>query len=173
MKRSLHSLFPALLALAASFVGQAGAAGTPAGTVIQNQASASADGFNPGDPPISALSNLVQAVVSPVCSASVTPDGTTDTPGQSVVLLPSDTATFTYRLTNSGSRPEAQLHFLGPARRLAVMTDGFDRLTPPRLLELTNDEALHRNPLTFQRRLNVLAETERFTDDATIALLGA
>ena len=103
MKRSLHSLFPALLALAASFVGQAGAAGTPAGTVIQNQASASADGFNPGDPPISALSNLVQAVVSPVCSASVTPDGTTDTPGQSVVLLPSDTATFTYRLTNSGN----------------------------------------------------------------------
>ena len=78
-----------------------------------------------------------------------------------------------YRLTNSGSRPEVQLHFLGPTRRLAVMTDGFDRLTPPRLLELTNEEALHRNPLTFQRRLNVLAETERFTDDATIALLGA
>ncbi len=78
-----------------------------------------------------------------------------------------------YRLTNSGSRPEAQSHFLGPARRLAVMTDGFDRLTSPRLLELTHEEALHRNPITFQRRLNVLAETERFTDDATIALLGA
>ncbi len=78
-----------------------------------------------------------------------------------------------YRLTNTGSRPEAQLHFWGPAKRLAVMTDGFDRLAPPRLLELTNEEALHRNPLTFQRRLNVLAETERFTDDATIALLGA
>ena len=78
-----------------------------------------------------------------------------------------------YRLTNSGSRPEAKLHFLGPAGRLAVMTDGFDRLAPSRLLELTSEEALHRNPLTLQRRLNVLAETERFTDDATIALLGS
>ncbi|WP_424951280.1 DUF11 domain-containing protein [Deinococcus sp.] len=103
MKRSLYSLFPALLALAVSLAGQAGAAGTPAGTVIQNQASASADPFNPGDPPISALSNLVQAVVSPVCSVSLTPGGSTDAPGQSVTLLPTDTATFTYRLTNSGN----------------------------------------------------------------------
>ena len=28
-----------------------------------------------------------------------------------------------------------------------------------------------KNRLTLQRRLNVLAETERFTDDATLAVL--
>ena len=76
-----------------------------------------------------------------------------------------------YRLTNSGSRPEAQLHFLGSAKRLAVMTDGFHHLEKQRVLTLTS--ALSPNPLTLQRRLNVLAETERFTDDATIALLGS
>ncbi|MDP1822181.1 MAG: protein phosphatase 2C domain-containing protein [Archangium sp.] len=76
-----------------------------------------------------------------------------------------------YRLTTSGSRPEPQLHFLGPARRLAVMTDGFHHLELARLITLTT--ALTPNPLTLQRRLNVLAETERFTDDATIALLGS
>ena len=76
-----------------------------------------------------------------------------------------------YRLTNSGSRPEAQLHFVGPAKRLAVMTDGLHHLERQRLLTLTS--ALTPNPLTLQRRLNVLAETERFTDDATIALLGS
>jgi hypothetical protein len=78
-----------------------------------------------------------------------------------------------YRLTTSGSRPEAQLHFFGTAKRLAVMTDGFAHLEQPRLLGLMEESALHRNPLTLQRRLNVLAETERFTDDATIALLGS
>lgn len=76
-----------------------------------------------------------------------------------------------YRLTTSGPRPEPQLHFLGPARRLAVMTDGFHHLERARLITLTT--ALTPNPLTLQRRLNVLAETERFTDDATIALLGS
>jgi hypothetical protein len=78
-----------------------------------------------------------------------------------------------YRLTTSGSRPEPQLHFVGAAKRLAVMTDGFAHLERARLLVLMEEEALHRNPLTLQRRLNVLAETERFTDDATIALLGS
>lgn len=78
-----------------------------------------------------------------------------------------------YRLTASGSRPEAQLHFLGPARRMAVMTDGLHHLDTKRLFTLLDPEALHRNPLALQRRLNVLAETERFTDDATIALLGS
>jgi hypothetical protein len=77
-----------------------------------------------------------------------------------------------YRLTASGSRPEAQLHFVGEAKRLAVMTDGLHHLDPQRLLALANPEALSRNPLTLQRRLNVLAESERFSDDATIALLG-
>ena len=78
-----------------------------------------------------------------------------------------------YRLTTSGSRPEAQLHFFGPAKRLAVMTDGFHHLERAAAARAAGPKAvLHRNPLTLQRRLNVLAEAERFTDDATIALLG-
>ena len=103
MKRSLLFVFSALLALAAGMTGRAGAAGTPAGTVIQNQASATADPFVPGDPGISVLSNLVESVVNPVCSVSVTPDGTVAAPGQSSTLLPGDSAVFTYRLTNSGN----------------------------------------------------------------------
>ena len=53
------------------------------------------------------------------------------------------------------------------------MTDGFDRLDTQRVLALADTAALSRNPLTLQRRLNVLAESERFSDDATIALLGS
>lgn len=78
-----------------------------------------------------------------------------------------------YRLTSPGTQPEAQLHFSGPATQLAVMTDGFHQLEPKRLLSLVEREGLSRNPLTLQRRLNVLAQAERFTDDATIALLGS
>ncbi len=78
-----------------------------------------------------------------------------------------------YRLTSQGSRPEPQLHYLGSAARLAVMTDGLDTLDPVRLRALIATAGLERNPLTLQRRLNVLAETERFTDDATLAVLGS
>ena len=76
-----------------------------------------------------------------------------------------------YRLTTSGSRPEAQTHFIGEAKRLAVMTDGLNQLSLERVKDLTT--ALNPNPLTLQRRLNVLAEKERFADDATIALVGS
>ena len=76
-----------------------------------------------------------------------------------------------YRLTTSGSRPEAQTHFIGEAKRFAVMTDGLNQLTTERVKELTAE--LNPNPLTLQRRLNVLAEKERFADDATIALVGS
>jgi serine/threonine protein phosphatase PrpC len=75
-----------------------------------------------------------------------------------------------YRLGGRGPAP--QLHFIGDAKRLVVMTDGFDRLETSRLLTLVSDgDALRRNPLTLQRRLNVLAEAERFSDDATLALV--
>lgn len=77
-----------------------------------------------------------------------------------------------YRLTNAGSRPESRLHFFGEARRVGVMTDGLEPLAPARVLALFDDsEALRRNPLTLQRRLNVLAQAERFPDDATLALV--
>lgn len=80
-----------------------------------------------------------------------------------------------YRLSASGSRPEAQLHFFGEARSVAVATDGLDPLVrrdPRALAQLVQDVALARNPLSLQRRLNVLAEAERFADDATLAVLG-
>lgn len=103
MKPFRTPLLPALLALAAGLGGLASASGTPAGTVIRNQASATADPLNPGDPDLSSTSNLVESVVSPVCAVSVNPDGTTDAPGQSVTLLPTDAATFSYRITNAGN----------------------------------------------------------------------
>ncbi|MFZ5446101.1 MAG: protein phosphatase 2C domain-containing protein [Myxococcota bacterium] len=78
-----------------------------------------------------------------------------------------------YRLTAIGARPEPQLHFFGTASRLAVMTDGLNPLEPPRLRALVETSGLSRNPLTLQRRLNVLAESERFADDATLAVLGS
>lgn len=78
-----------------------------------------------------------------------------------------------YRLTSVGTRPEAQLHFLGSAARLAVMTDGLNPLDPGRLRGLVDVVGLSRNPLTLQRRLNVLVEAERFLDDATLAVLGS
>ncbi len=137
MKRSPLLLFSALLALAAGFAGQAGAAGTPAGTVIQNQASATADPFAPGGPVISALSNLVESVVSPVCSVSVTPDGTVAAPGQSSTLLPGDTTVFTYRLTNSGNTPNTYA--------LKALVDAASAFTPAPLniyLDANNDGQL-------------------------------
>lgn len=76
-----------------------------------------------------------------------------------------------YRLTAAeGSRQPVQVHHLGPAGRVAVMSDGLDKLDPVRLRALVELDVL-KNRLTLQRRLNVLAETERFTDDATLAVL--
>lgn len=74
-----------------------------------------------------------------------------------------------YRLT--GLELRSELHFKGAASRVAVMTDGLGALDPVRLRALAAADGLSRNPLTLQRRLNVLAETERFGDDATIAVL--
>ena len=74
-----------------------------------------------------------------------------------------------YRLFDRPSDPE--LHFFGADARVALMTDGLNSLDPVRLRALVSAEGLSCNPLTLQRRLNVLAETERFTDDATLAVL--
>lgn len=74
-----------------------------------------------------------------------------------------------YRLTSDAKQP-AELHHFGPASRVAVMSDGLGTLDPVRLRAMIDLDAL-KNPLTLQRRLNVLSETERFTDDATIAVL--
>jgi hypothetical protein len=74
-----------------------------------------------------------------------------------------------YRLGSAAPRPAELFHF-GAAGRVAVMTDGLNALDPLRLRALIAVEA-DRNPRTLQRRLNVLSETERFSDDATVAVL--
>ncbi|MEW6434416.1 MAG: protein phosphatase 2C domain-containing protein [Myxococcota bacterium] len=77
-----------------------------------------------------------------------------------------------YRLL-TGRRPEPQVHFLGRARRVVLMTDGFDALLekePSRLAALLDGE-LFRNARTLQRRLNVLAEAAPPADDATLVVL--
>jgi hypothetical protein len=79
-----------------------------------------------------------------------------------------------YRL--SGPRkPEPRVHFFGHAQVVAVMTDGFDLLgqrAPDLVSGLFGGAAAWRNPLTLQRRLNVLAEAEPLSDDATLVVLG-
>jgi hypothetical protein len=78
-----------------------------------------------------------------------------------------------YRL-GTGRRPEPQLHFVGEAKTVALMSDGLDCLLarePGRVRSLFDGDLT--NPLTLQRRLNVLGEAERFADDATLVLVGA
>ncbi len=72
-----------------------------------------------------------------------------------------------YRLSG-GPQPEPQVHFVGDAQRVVLMTDGLapvaDRV--PELLI-----GLGANPLGLKRRLNVFSEAERLSDDATLAAL--
>ncbi|MFT3709485.1 MAG: protein phosphatase 2C domain-containing protein [Archangium sp.] len=75
-----------------------------------------------------------------------------------------------YRLTSS-EPPPVEVHHFAAAGRVAVMTDGLNALDPLRLRALIREVDPARNPLTLQRRLNVLSETERFGDDATLAVL--
>lgn len=82
-----------------------------------------------------------------------------------------------YRLVSS-RRVEPRVHFEGDAQQVVLMTDGFDALLEAasgvaagsRLQGLVEGAASWRNPLTLQRRLNVLAERERLADDATVAV---
>ncbi len=72
-----------------------------------------------------------------------------------------------YRLT-SAAKGRAQVHFEGDCDRVAVMTDGLDQATDTELEALV---APASNPLAVQRRLNVLAESRRLHDDATVVVL--
>lgn len=77
-----------------------------------------------------------------------------------------------YRLT--GKSVPARVHHLGGARRIALATDGLDGLltkAPDALRLLLDEPHVWTNPLHLQRRLNVLHEQERFTDDTTLAVL--
>jgi serine/threonine protein phosphatase PrpC len=63
-------------------------------------------------------------------------------------------------------------HHLGQGQRVALCTDGLDAFVAAGGVQALFDDALvWKNPAHLQRRLNVLHATERFSDDATLALL--
>ncbi|MCD0164912.1 DUF11 domain-containing protein, partial [Deinococcus sp. 12RED42] len=95
------SVLHTLTALILTLVGPAYAAGTPAGTVIQNSAVLE---FTPeGGPPTSIPTPPVETTVTAVCAASVLPNGTVAAPGQSFDLLPGESAVLRYVVGNSGN----------------------------------------------------------------------
>ncbi len=71
--------------------------GTPAGTVIRNQALAIVDGQT-------YLSNVIETVVQAVCVPSLTPGGTLDNPAQRAVVPAGGFVYFAYLLRNSGNQ---------------------------------------------------------------------
>ncbi|WP_221089326.1 DUF11 domain-containing protein [Deinococcus aquaedulcis] len=98
MTRSHHRLLTACLALS----GLAGAVGTPAGTVINNQAAATFEPPAPGTPG-ETVSNVVSTTVQAVCAVSVTPNGIVGAPGQTADVLPRERAVFAYTVVNAGN----------------------------------------------------------------------
>ena len=87
------------LVLAAAF-----AAGTPAGTEIRNQASASYT--DSAGQPQTVTSNEVVTVVQPVYDFVITPDGTEINPGQTKTGLAGAPVYFNYTVTNTGNTPD-------------------------------------------------------------------
>lgn len=77
------------------FLGMA-LAQTPAGTLIQNQASAVVGGEV-------YLSNLVETVVQAICQPAISPNGSIAAPGQKAIVLEGGYAYFNYLLNNSGN----------------------------------------------------------------------
>ncbi|ANE44706.1 hypothetical protein SU48_01975 [Deinococcus puniceus] len=110
-----------MAALALALSSSAFAAGTPAGTVIQNQAFLEFSP-NPGQPPLVIPSLPVETTVLPVCSVSVLPNGTLAAPGQSYSLLPGEGAVLRYVIANTGNTSNT----LG----LQVVTDAASQFTP-------------------------------------------
>lgn len=110
-----------LAALALALSSSAFAAGTPAGTVIQNQAFLEFSP-NPGQPPVVIPSTPVETTVLPVCSVSVLPNGTLAAPGQSYSLLPGESTVLRYTVANTGNTRNT----LG----LQVATDTTSQFTP-------------------------------------------
>nr|WP_246351177.1 hypothetical protein [Deinobacterium chartae] len=81
------------------------AAGTPAGTRIQNQASATYE--DASGKTLSSTSNQVLTIVNPVASLSITPNGDETQPGQQQNATPGQTVYFPYILTNTGNATDS------------------------------------------------------------------
>ncbi|GGR99559.1 DUF11 domain-containing protein [Deinococcus sedimenti] len=116
------------LALTPALSGAAQAAGTPAGTVIQNQATL--EFTPPGEPPVRVPTPPVTTTVQAVCSVSALPNGSVAQPGQSAALLPGETTLLRYVLTNTGNAANTV--------NLSVPTDVVSQFTP-------GDLSLHRD----------------------------
>lgn len=96
----MQRIYPILLAMAV-LLGLALAQQTPAGTNISNQASASY--IDSAGQPRTTTSNQVITVVQQVYSFSITPDGTTTTPGQTRTALAGAPVYFSYTVSNTGN----------------------------------------------------------------------
>jgi len=92
--------FLVILAIAL-VVSSAANAQTPAGTLIQNQASATFEDLSGNT--YMATSNQVTTIVLPVFGASVLPDGTAAAPGMVGTAIPGQTVYYSYNLTNTGN----------------------------------------------------------------------
>nr|WP_254605890.1 DUF11 domain-containing protein [Deinococcus sp. JMULE3] len=116
------------LALPPTLLGAALAAGTPAGTVIQN--TAVLEFTPPGEPPVRVPTPPVTTTVQAVCSVSALPNGTVAQPGQSATLLPGETTTFRYVVTNTGNAANTLT--------LGMLSDVASQFTP-------GDLSIHRD----------------------------
>lgn len=96
---------------------------TPAGTAIQNQASASY--IDSANQPRTTTSNLVTTLVQQVYAFTITPDGTEASPGQTKNALPGGQVVFNYVVTNNGNGTDTIN--LSTAQGTA---DNFDLLSP-------------------------------------------
>ncbi len=92
LSRTLHAV--AALALVAGATGLAFAAGTPAGTVISNQATVTFTDVNGN--PLTQLSNVVTTTVSQVAAVTVAPDGASNAD-------PGDVVVYAHTVTNNGN----------------------------------------------------------------------
>jgi uncharacterized repeat protein (TIGR01451 family) len=92
--------FLVLLAIAL-IVSSSANAQTPAGTLIQNQASATFQDLSGNT--YTATSNQVTTLVLPVFGVSVLPDGTAAAPGMIGTAIPGQTVYYSYNLTNTGN----------------------------------------------------------------------
>ncbi len=112
--------------LSASLFGTlAFAAGTPAGTQIVNQATASYTDQNGVSQ--TAASNEVITEVSQVCGLTILSNGTEETPGQSQEAAPGSTVYFSYTLTNTGNGPDTyKLQLVNSANIGLSANDNFD-----------------------------------------------
>ena len=101
LKESRPKVAGPLLALTLALGTPALAAGTPAGTIIRNQATLEYLPLS-GTPEI-ITTPPVETVVSPICSVSVLPNGSVFAPSQSLSLDPGQSGLLRYTIANSGN----------------------------------------------------------------------